>query len=117
MLWVAFILCLFLALVIGKKSRSREKEAKENVSITPWEYCEGCKTTVQAFVRKTTLKLGEMHAAGEAQMKAVDAGDLVKDLCEYQDMKLYRPFVRVRDIVITTFKRFTKFNLSYSGLA
>ena len=91
-----YFLVLFAVAILdygfAKKASKRNAVPKANQTIEPWEYCEGCKLTVDLYSRLTSEKMAEMQAAHEDSSSAVDADSLVKGMCDNTEFSAtYKP--------------------------
>lgn len=89
-------LCLFLLLAFTcwcSETKSTGKEAPES-SISPWQYCFGCKETVVLYTKRTNDALIKMQKAGKPSSTMLEANSLVEGMCDSPDLSRYQPFVR-----------------------
>jgi hypothetical protein len=90
------------------------KEIQETVSITPMEYCEGCKITVELYIKLASKELTIMQEQGKIDGSPFEATDVINDICEDKYMNQYSSKVKYACIkVINEFE--TKFLESFVG--
>ena len=70
---------LFFGFTLCKKDESTTQ--KENVTISKWEYCQGCKETVQLFATVSSDTLMSMQKTGVEAHQTVEANKLATEIC------------------------------------
>lgn len=81
-----------LALIVGATLLSivlAAQDAPANVTITSWQYCQGCKTTVEIYAKVAAKELKKLDSLPKGQEKVLDAAKVVDHLC---DNELFRPY-------------------------
>lgn len=66
----------------------------QSASISKWEYCEGCKETVNLYARKIAARLRAMHDSGLQVNSPLEAADLVEGICDDTHLLKYRDFMK-----------------------
>lgn len=68
-------------------------DSQDNVTITSWQYCAGCKRTVDLYSKLTAEMLDRMQKAGTQSYSKLDAVELSNGLCDHAYFNTYQPFV------------------------
>ena len=69
-------------------------EPIESVTIKSWEFCEGCKETVNLFSRVFAQELSHMNKKGVAPFSAFEAGNIVNLICDNAYFEQYVPSIK-----------------------
>jgi hypothetical protein len=85
--WLA-LLFFFIICCVSTESVS------ESVKITKWEYCEGCKETVNLFSLVTSTELGEMQKRGKSASSILAVQNLVNGICDNVHLNQFNKFVQ-----------------------
>jgi len=85
---IAFISC----------SKSNEETNDKNVTIRPWQYCEGCKVTSDMYSRAVNDHI--LHLKKTGKNKTVDAKALLDHFCDRNEFSEYRSFIQMSCIKI-----------------
>ena len=96
-------LMLWMSVIVAKQDTPKiqsTNQEKVNVSISKWEYCEGCKETVNLYTRVLSNKLLSMHNGGVKAHSELIAEDLVNGICDSEDLVKYKDFVKYSCIKI-----------------
>ena len=90
------LLCLF-SICVAKKSRRQSNDevatAKE-VQVKAWEYCEGCKATVELYAILSSDRLKQMQKSGVAQGEVMEAQTLLEGICDNPHFNKYASFIK-----------------------
>lgn len=73
---------------------------KESVSISPMEYCEGCKLTVELYNELASNELSKMQDKGLVDGSAFEASDVINGICENKYMDQYSSSIKYACIKI-----------------
>jgi hypothetical protein len=82
----------FASLIVILCSYTTIASTVPNVTITAWQYCEGCKVTVDIYSHVAANELRTMDKAPPGQRKQLDAGRLVDHLCDNPLFQKYGEF-------------------------
>ncbi len=74
--------------------------APENATIKSWEYCEGCKETVNLFSKKFAAALHTMHTSGVRAFSQFEASSVVNLICDDKHFTQFIPSLRYSCIKI-----------------
>jgi hypothetical protein len=92
-LFLVIVLSLFL-LNATIKSEIKLETTTDQVSISEWEYCEGCILTVDAYSKISNAKLKEMQQKGQPSNEVIDVGVIMKNMCDNEYFYKYKDFVK-----------------------
>ena len=113
-LTVLFLLVL-LTILYSVECKKKSVQKKDNQTISPWEYCEGCKVTVDLYSQLSQKKLAEMQAAGVKHGTSFDANTVIPGMCDNEDFASnYAPAMKWSCIKIIE-ENATKFLLPFEG--
>lgn len=87
------LLCVHLLLLFSFSS-AKDEEAKQNVSITKWQYCMSCKETVNLYIQVTTDEITNMQKAAKPPLATLEANDLVHLICDNKLFESRQPFMK-----------------------
>ena len=110
------IVLFYLSVADGKKKKAAAPPTpKENQTITPWEYCEACKATVDLYSRLSTAKLQSMQNSGAKPGSALEASSILEGMCENEEfVDSYIPAMRYGCYKLT-YDNVTKFLTPFEG--
>ncbi len=63
-----------------------------NVTITAWQYCEGCKLTVDIYSQVAAKELKKLDNLPKGEKKVLDASKAVENLCDSTLFDAYGDF-------------------------
>jgi hypothetical protein len=67
---------------------------REKITIRPWQFCEGCKVTVDAYANRSSTIMTEMKTAGLPSGSDVNANAVAKGLCSLAAFETYETFIK-----------------------
>jgi hypothetical protein len=67
----------------GSKGKAVPK--MENQSVTPWEYCEGCKVTVDLYAELALQEMRQMQMFGVKEGEVFAAEKIIHNMCDNAD--------------------------------
>jgi len=73
---------------------SEEEPVPEKVTIKSWEFCEGCKSTVNLFSKIFAKELGKMQRGGVPSFSSFEAASVVNLICDDEYFNQFVPAVR-----------------------
>jgi hypothetical protein len=121
---LAVLLCPDI--VDAKKGKASSSSAKrrgngavkpENQTVTPWEFCEGCKVTVDLYAQLASTQMQEMQRNGVKDGETFSAEEVVKNMCDNPDFNAaYIPAMKYSCIKVTS-DNLTKFLDPWAGSA
>lgn len=80
---VFFFFCVLIVLIkLGVSRKGKSQNSQETQTITPSEYCEGCKQTVDLYARLSASKLAEMQTNHVASGEVLDAQVVMEGMCD-----------------------------------
>jgi hypothetical protein len=86
---------LFLSGSAKKKPSSKPKEDEsDTVTIRPWQYCQGCKHTVQLYAILSAKEMARMKKKGIPSKSQMDSVSIANGMCEHDNFYSFKPFVR-----------------------
>lgn len=89
--WMLLIM-VYAAVFVCNSQPSLEPD--ENVTLRPWQYCEGCKHAVHLYSTVSAAELQRMYKAKVPNKSQMEAGDLAEGLCDNVYYSDYQPFIR-----------------------
>ncbi len=95
---------------------TEDTEPVATAKITPWEYCEGCKETVNLFADVSAKALQQMQKDGEGGEGMLEIQKLISLLCDNPQLDKFNPFVKYSCMKIMDEKRLP-FLTSFEGSA
>ena len=112
---VVVVLCLFIACIPFISCGTINEETNDkNVTIRPWQYCEGCKVTSDMYSRALNDHILQLKKSRKS--KTVDAIGLLDHFCDRIEFSEYRSFIKMSCIKILDEFRVT-FLESFQGNA
>ena len=109
------LLCLFIACIpFISCGKINEETNDKNVTIRPWQYCEGCKITSDMYSRAVNDHILLLKKSRKS--KTVDAMGLLDHFCDRDEFSEYRSFIKMSCIKILDEFRVT-FLESFQGNA
>ena len=99
------VVCLGILISASAKKAKKTKEVvqKTNESITPWEYCEGCKISVDLFSNRATKRLAEMQSNHVKSGEVFNADSVVQGMCDAEELTAnYIPAMKWSCVKITS---------------
>ena len=96
------IFVISLIVYLSSSTTTEKKKLKESMSVTvsKWEYCEGCKETVNLYTRSLSNRLETMHKTGVQPNSELTAQDLIDGICDSEDLQKFQNFVKYSCIKI-----------------
>lgn len=89
---------------------------RDSVTISPWEYCEGCKRSVQLFSQRVSKKFKAMQSAHLPSGEKLEAVQLIDGICEDELLREYSPSVRYSCLnLLANPENITQFLLPWEG--
>jgi hypothetical protein len=109
------LLCLFITCIpFISCGKVNEETNDKNVTIRPWQYCEGCKITSDMYSRAVNDHILLLKKSRKS--KTVDAMGLLDHFCDRDEFSEYRSFIKMSCIKILDEFRVT-FLESFQGNA
>jgi hypothetical protein len=85
----------------GSKGKAVPK--MENQSVTPWEYCEGCKVTVDLYAELAVQEMRQMQMFGVKEGEVFAAEKIIHNMCDNADFNArHIPAMKFSCIKITS---------------
>lgn len=85
---------LLLSISLWKSEATDTGSEPESVTIKSWEFCEGCKQTVNLFSRIFAQELSDMNKKGVAPFSAFEAGNIINLVCDNSYFEQFVPSVK-----------------------
>jgi hypothetical protein len=104
---VVLLVLLFVAAV--------HAEPAPNVTITAWQYCEGCKLTVDIYAQVTAKQLKLLDKLPKGEKKVLDAAKVVENLCDNQLFESYGDFGKYSCMKVLEEEHRIKFLEEFAG--
>ena len=79
---VAIVLLISGTQSESKKAKHNRKPKTENQTLTPWEYCEGCKVTVDLYANLALQGMQDMQKNGIKDGEVFAAEKVVEGMCD-----------------------------------
>jgi hypothetical protein len=89
---------------VAKSKKNRKNASKsddeilsneaKNVTITSWQFCEGCKLTIDVYAERITNEMKKMIKSGKPSGSELVANNVVDGLCESDNFAKYNDFVK-----------------------
>lgn len=97
---VAVLLLAFtsLAALVSCSGKASDVTKEKNVTIRPWQYCEGCKVTADLFSLAVNNHILQLKKSGKT--KTVDAISLLDYFCDKGEFSEYQSFIKMSCIKI-----------------
>lgn len=89
-----FFLILFLCYSQEDISPSSPSSPSKEITLSKWQYCVGCKATIEIFTTLATSKIVEMEQNGIASGEELDVAPLIKNLCDLAYFERFDPIIR-----------------------
>mmetsp|Transcript_34429 Transcript_34429/g.50042 ORF Transcript_34429/g.50042 Transcript_34429/m.50042 type:complete len:277 (+) Transcript_34429:39-869(+) len=89
-----------VTLVRSDSNLIRGEEGKKNSTISKWEFCEGCKETVNLYARVSSSRLQEMQSKGIIANSVLESQNLLDGICDHEYIMKYNEFVKFSCIKI-----------------
>jgi predicted DNA binding protein len=86
-----------------------------NVTITAWQYCEGCKLTVDIYAQVAAKKLKLLDKLPKGEEKVLDAAKVVENLCDNELFNSYGEFGKYSCIKVLEEEHRIKFLEEFAG--
>jgi hypothetical protein len=84
------LLAIYICLVTSTTANKESPTKKENVTISKWDYCQGCKEIVQLYALVSSEKLSSMQKRGVEAHQSVEANDIATEICDNHYYKKYQ---------------------------
>lgn len=99
--FVDFLIITILVFVYSATANEKkQKNEPISVTVSKWEYCEGCKETVTLYTRSLAKRLENMHRTGVKPNSELTAQDLIYGICDSEDLHKFQNFVKYSCIKI-----------------
>jgi hypothetical protein len=86
-----------------------------NVTITAWQYCEGCKLTVDIYAQVAAKELKLLDKLPKGEKKVLDAAKAVENLCDNELFNSYGDFGKYSCMKVLEEEHRIKFLEEFAG--
>jgi hypothetical protein len=70
------------------------KNPPSRVTLSKWQYCAGCRGTIELFTTLATNKIAEMQSNGVSSGEEMDVAPLLDTICDLSYYERYAPFMK-----------------------
>ena len=107
---------LFFIIMIGFMTvLSSFCKSESNVTITAWQYCQGCKITVDLYAHVAAKELKLLDKLPKNEKKVLDAAKVVDYLCDNSQLHSFRNFAKYSCIKVLDDDTRVKFLEEFAG--
>ena len=107
---------LFFIIMIGMMTvLSSFCKSESNVTITAWQYCQGCKITVDLYAHVAAKELKLLDKLPKNEKKVLDAAKVVDYLCDNSQLHSFRNFAKYSCIKVLDDDTRVKFLEEFAG--
>ena len=78
----------------GDETIENDPPANNSATITKWQYCEGCKETVNLFSMVSAAELAKMQKEGKLAKSVLEVQNLVTLICDNEYLTKFQPFIK-----------------------
>jgi hypothetical protein len=89
----SIVVLLFTALWLCINAQNDPEKEKPVVTLQKWQYCAGCKATVEIFANLATKEIMKMQESGIPVGEDLNISPMMSEVCGHQFMEAYQPFV------------------------
>lgn len=89
-----YFICIILVALACRVVMAQEDGENGKIVIRPWQYCEGCKHTVQLYTMLTKDKLKNMQSRAVPSKTTVEANEVAQGICDHVSFFSMQPFMR-----------------------
>ena len=115
MRWGSFLFLLG-ALLVNAAEDDIDSSDKHSVTIQKWQYCAGCKATVEIFGIATGHKMQELQQSKAPPGTSVDVDEIAENICASHMFDPYQDFVRYSCVKLLNENKY-QFLSSFEGEA
>lgn len=90
-------------------------KSESNVTITAWQYCQGCKITVDLYAHVAAKELKLLDKLPKNEKKVLDAAKVVDYLCDNSQLHSFRNFAKYSCIKVLDDDTRVKFLEEFAG--